>query len=78
MGGAASAPAPGSGRESVPRARGDGGILQRARQTQAGLVQSCKRVVGNQRIGVASQRQVVFTSARPSGGAPGINRQARA
>src|SRR5713101_8529969 len=39
---------------------GDGGVVQRAGQAQAGLVQSRNRIVGNQRIGPPGQSQVVL------------------
>src|SRR5690348_12373170 len=40
--------------------RGDGGIIECARQTQAGLVQSGNCVVRDQRVVATGQRQVVL------------------
>src|SRR5712692_3609647 len=39
---------------------GDGGVVQRTWQSQAGLVESRNRVVGKQRISPTGQRQVVL------------------
>src|SRR5438105_15795329 len=39
---------------------GDGGVIQRTWQSQAGLVESRNRVVGKQRISPTGQRQVVL------------------
>ena len=38
---------------------GDGGVVERARQAQAGFVESSDGIFGNERIGAADQRQVM-------------------
>jgi hypothetical protein len=39
--------------------RGDGGLVERTRQPQAGFVEARDGIVGNERIGPSDQRQVV-------------------
>src|SRR5439155_19412887 len=39
---------------------GDGGVIQRARQSQAGLMESRDRIIGDERIGTTYQRKVVL------------------